>query len=117
MVIDFFATWCPPCRMISPVFEELSAKYGGRVTFLKVDVDEIRVAAQKCGIESMPTFQGYYKGKLIGQVAGADKEKLEELIKKVAELGDENDEDEGGEWYDQPKKKRSFFKRLFKKSS
>lgn len=115
VVIDFFATWCPPCRMIGPVFEEFSKKYGSKVSFLKVDVDEVRAVAQKCGIGSMPTFQGYYKGKLVGEVVGADRVKVEALIQRIAEIEDDQIEDDGeeGEADAVAEKKKPFWKRVF----
>lgn len=56
IVVDFSATWCGPCKMISPFFEELSLKYPNLV-FLKVDVDACQGVAAECGIAAMPTFQ------------------------------------------------------------
>ncbi|KAJ3413429.1 hypothetical protein HDV05_008070 [Chytridiales sp. JEL 0842] len=82
VVVDFFATWCGPCKVISPKFEEFSKQYTS-ATFIKVDVDEVPEAAEACGIRAMPTFQVYKDGKKVGEVVGADKNKLEAEIAKV----------------------------------
>lgn len=55
-VIDFYATWCGPCKRIAPVMEELAKEYGGRVIFYKVDTDKERELAQVFGISSIPTL-------------------------------------------------------------
>lgn len=55
-VIDFFATWCAPCKAMSPVFDELADDYAGKVDFYKVDVDEQRRLPALFGIRSVPTF-------------------------------------------------------------
>jgi len=55
-IIDFYATWCPPCKKLSPLLEELSVKYKGRIIFYKVDVDAEQQLAQSMGISGMPTL-------------------------------------------------------------
>ncbi|EKX50171.1 hypothetical protein GUITHDRAFT_85403 [Guillardia theta CCMP2712] len=75
VVIDFFATWCGPCKIISPFFHELSEKYP-HVVFAKVDVDQNEETAQSCGISAMPTFQFYKNGNLVHTMRGASKEGL-----------------------------------------
>ena len=59
---DFWAAWCGPCRMLGPVFEELSDKYAGKATFVKVDVDKEEAAAMKYGITSIPNVIAFKKG-------------------------------------------------------
>ncbi len=59
---DFWATWCAPCRMLAPVFEEISDKYEGKAVFLKVDVDEQEEAAMKYGISSIPNVIAFKNG-------------------------------------------------------
>ena len=61
LVIDFTASWCPPCQMISPKFVGMAEEFGEGVTLVKIDVDENAEAAQAAGIEAMPTFQ-FFKG-------------------------------------------------------
>ncbi|KAK2156242.1 hypothetical protein LSH36_218g04021 [Paralvinella palmiformis] len=81
IVIDCFATWCGPCKMIAPYLEQLSTEYGN-VLFLKVDVDEQEEIAQELGVEAMPTFKFIKGGKVIDTVVGADKAKLKATIDK-----------------------------------
>eukprot|EP01134_Creolimax_fragrantissima_P007224 CFRG7224T1 len=83
VVIDFFAVWCGPCKVISPFVESLEEKYAN-VSFVKVDVDELEELAGECGIQAMPTFQFYKGGKKVAELKGANKEKLEDLVKQHA---------------------------------
>lgn len=82
-VIDYFAVWCGPCRMIAPKVEALSeslAKSGKDAKFYQVDVDEVPAVAQKAEIQAMPTFHGYKKGGKVFELVGANPAKLESLI-------------------------------------
>ncbi|TFY73676.1 hypothetical protein EWM64_g10335 [Hericium alpestre] len=78
-IFDFWATWCGPCRVISPVFEQLAAKYPN-ADYYKVDVDEQPDVSQECGIRAMPTFLAFKNGQKIGEVVGAVPPQLENLI-------------------------------------
>ena len=60
---DFWASWCGPCRMLAPVFEEISKKYDGQAVFVKVNVDEAEDAAGKYGISSIPNVIAFKGGK------------------------------------------------------
>eukprot|EP01080_Neovahlkampfia_damariscottae_P008719 gene8719-665_t len=80
-VIDFHATWCGPCKMIAPQFEEFSKKYKG-TDFYKVDVDEVPDVAQTCGVQAMPTFKFFKGGQNVGEVVGGDMGQVEALIQK-----------------------------------
>ncbi len=71
VVIDFFATWCGPCKRIAPAFEELAKKFS-TVTFLKVDVDESEDIASKYNVESLPTFVFLKNGVEVHRIEGAD---------------------------------------------
>ncbi|PWA28850.1 hypothetical protein CCH79_00012874, partial [Gambusia affinis] len=63
VVVDFTATWCPPCQMIGPIFVKMAEDpANNNVIFLKVDVDDASDVSQKCGIRAMPTFQFYKNG-------------------------------------------------------
>lgn len=74
-VIDFTATWCPPCRFIGPKFEELAKTYEGKdVKFYKVDVDDASDVSAKAGINCMPTFHFYKNGAKVDTMEGADEE-------------------------------------------
>ena len=71
VLIDFWATWCGPCRMIAPIVEELAVEYDGRVKIGKVDVDENQQIAIKFGVRSIPTILIFKDGKLKDTIIGA----------------------------------------------
>jgi len=79
VVIDFFATWCGPCKMIAPKLEEWSASMPN-VVFLKVDVDEAEDVAAEYSIQAMPTFIFMKNKAKVGDLCGANADKLKELI-------------------------------------
>lgn len=82
VVIDFFATWCGPCKKIAPVLEEIAKKYEGKLVVLKVDVDEIEELVGEYEIEVMPTFVFKRKGQHLDTLSGSNEDKLRELIEK-----------------------------------
>ena len=71
VVVDCHADWCMPCRMVSPIIEELAGEMGGRVAFGKLNVDENQMVAMKYGIMSIPTLLVFKNGTLIDQIIGA----------------------------------------------
>jgi len=84
VLVDFWATWCAPCRAIAPSLEELATQYKGQLKIAKVDVDENQQIAQQFGIRSIPTLLMFKGGKVVEQLVGAaPKAKLEDAIKKV----------------------------------
>ncbi|MCQ2802786.1 MAG: thioredoxin [Bacilli bacterium] len=70
VLVDFFATWCGPCRMIAPILEELSEDQAFKPNILKVDVDEISKAAMLYNIQSIPSLLLFKDGKLINSSIG-----------------------------------------------
>ncbi|KAF5290051.1 hypothetical protein FQA39_LY14832 [Lamprigera yunnana] len=80
VVVDFFATWCGPCKMIAPRLEELAAELGQAIIILKVDVDECEEIATQYNISSMPTFIFIKNSKVVTQFSGANYDKLKQLV-------------------------------------
>ncbi|WWD17997.1 thioredoxin [Kwoniella shandongensis] len=83
VVVDYWATWCGPCKMISPHFAKLEAKFPG-VKFAKVDIEEQEEIAKEAGIKVMPTFIAYKDGQPIETVSGAVPAKLNALLDKIS---------------------------------
>ena len=82
MLIDFWAPWCMPCKMVSPAVDQLAQQYSGRVAFGRVNVDDNPVTASRFGIQSIPTLMLFTRGKSIDQVIGAvPKSMIESRIK------------------------------------
>ncbi len=71
VVVDFWADWCAPCRMIAPIVEDLAKEYDGKVKFVKLDVDANPNVSMKYSIRSIPTLLIFKGGKPVGQVIGA----------------------------------------------
>jgi len=70
VLVDFWAEWCGPCRMVAPVVEELAEEYDGKITFAKVDVDQNPQIAGKYGIMSIPTLIIFKGGKPVSNIVG-----------------------------------------------
>ena len=70
-VVDFWATWCAPCRVIAPILDQLAAEYGAKVKVAKVDVDTNLRTSTRFNVRSIPTILFFKDGKLVDQVIGA----------------------------------------------
>jgi thioredoxin 1 len=83
ILVDFWAEWCGPCRMVAPVLEKLAQDYSGKVRIGKVNVDEHGGLASKFGIQSIPTLLIFKAGKVVEQFVGAaPRDVLARLIDK-----------------------------------
>jgi thioredoxin 1 len=70
-LVDFYADWCGPCRMVSPILESLSKEYEGKMKFVKINTDENQDLAMKLGIMSIPTVMIFRGGELKARIVGA----------------------------------------------
>ena len=84
LVVDFWATWCGPCRMLAPIIEELSKEYEGRITVGKCDVEDNEDLAAEFGIRNIPTILFFKNGEVVDKVVGAvGKAKIDEKMKAL----------------------------------
>jgi thioredoxin len=85
VLVDFWATWCGPCKMIAPIVEELATEYEGKLKIGKVDVDNHQKIAMQYGIRSIPTLLIFKSGKVVEQIVGAAPKKtvVEKLSKHL----------------------------------
>jgi thioredoxin 1 len=71
VLVDYWAEWCPPCRMIAPILEEISAEHGDKLTIVKMNIDENPITPGQAGIVSIPTLHVFKNGELAKQIVGA----------------------------------------------
>ncbi|MBO0608250.1 thioredoxin [Myceligenerans salitolerans] len=84
VLVDFWATWCGPCRMVAPILEELSEEYDGKIKIAKLDTDENQATAMAYNVVSIPTLNVYQGGKVVKSIVGArPKRALTEEIESV----------------------------------
>ena len=84
LVVDFWATWCGPCRMVAPIIEELANEYDGKVVIGKCDVEDNEDLTGEFGIRNIPTILFFKNGEVVDKVIGAQpKAKIEEKIKAM----------------------------------
>jgi thioredoxin 1 len=83
VMVDFWAVWCGPCKVLSPIVDELAKDYAGKLKVGKVNVDENNTLAQRYGVMSIPTLKFFKAGKMIGEMIGAaPKAAVESELKK-----------------------------------
>lgn len=84
LVVDFWATWCGPCRMVSPIISELAEVYEGKVVVGKCDVEDNEDLASEFGIRNIPTILFFKDGEVVNKLVGAQpKAKFEEAIQQL----------------------------------
>ncbi len=83
LVVDFWAPWCGPCRMVGPVIEQLASEYSGKVAFGKLNVDDNQMVAHNFGVMSIPTIIVFQRGQEVERIVGAyPKTHIEAIFKK-----------------------------------
>lgn len=83
-LVDFWASWCAPCKAIAPVVEEMAAQYSGKVRVAKMNVDDNPATPGKYGVRGIPTLILFKNGKIVDQLVGAvPKSQIKELIDKA----------------------------------
>ncbi len=84
VLVDFWAEWCGPCKVIAPVVEELAKDYEGKIKFGKVNVDDHNMVASEYGVRSIPTLLIFKNGAVVNQIVGAvPKEKITDILDTV----------------------------------
>ena len=85
VLVDFFATWCQPCKMMHPILEQVKEVLGDRIRIIKVDVDKYRVTANQYGVQSVPTLMLFRQGEVLWRTSGiVQKSELLATIKSLS---------------------------------
>ena len=83
VIVDFTASWCPPCRALAPVFEKLSQSYVGKLRFARMDTDENLQTPVQVGIQGMPTLVLFANGQPVGRLIGPHPSRLQQGIDRL----------------------------------
>ena len=87
LVVDFTASWCPPCKKIGPVFESLAKNFAEQLVLRKLDVDANKEGKVAAKIQAMPTFIVYRDGVEVDRLRGAKEDELKQLLQRAASSG------------------------------
>ena len=84
VLVDFWAEWCVPCRMLTPLIEQISQEYSGKIKVAKLNVDECPESAGKFNIQSIPTLAVFHNGEIVSQNIGViPKQTIVEMFEKI----------------------------------
>ncbi len=84
VIVEYWAQWCPPCRMVAPVLEEIAREHGDKIDVVKVNTDENPATMQKYGVLAVPTMHAFAGGEVVQQVIGARSKSA--LLRAFADL-------------------------------
>jgi len=114
VLVDFYATWCGPCKQLSPIVNQVKNELGGKMKVIKVDVDKKKAVSNKYKIKSLPTLAIFQNGKIVWRESGLKtKSQLLNIANHFLENASEENNSTSSEVTASPKKKGSWLSRLF----